>query len=288
LSDDLLAPGALERVQRALYAGVDPAERAWLPASPLSIAERAVALILEVNPARKILIFGGDHSTAWPVVKAMHGAGKRFCIVQMDAHTDLLEERLGNPICFATGLSRERAHRATATAHPARHRATRFRGSIGEHVRRAPAVGQRRASDPAAPSTRSSARPRPPGSPVYFSNDNRRHQCGRRDAPGPEPDGLTSTRCAKLIARLGAEVGARRGDVVEVAPVLGKDGGAARSEVASLYFRTPSTSCCGIPSAMADPPTRETPGAERAVTGPPGAGRRLEQRLHRLYRRGRT
>ena len=44
-------------------------------------ARRALELVFALNPRVKPFVLGGDHSVAWPVVKAMHDSGKRFCIV---------------------------------------------------------------------------------------------------------------------------------------------------------------------------------------------------------------
>src|SRR5205814_2480184 len=73
-----------------------------LPVSPLSIEERALDLILSLNPECRPFVIGGDHSCAWPVVAALARVRKEFGVVQPDAHTDLLEERLGVRYCFAT------------------------------------------------------------------------------------------------------------------------------------------------------------------------------------------
>ena len=74
-----------------------------MPVSPLSMAERALDLVFRLNPSVSPIVLGGDHSTAWPVVVALHRArSDRWGIVQPDAHTDLLSERLGVRYCFAT------------------------------------------------------------------------------------------------------------------------------------------------------------------------------------------
>src|SRR5262245_33445047 len=76
---------------------------ASLPVSPLSSAERVLDLVFAINPAVRPILLGGDHSCAWPAVAALSRARKdRWAIVQIDAHTDLLEERLGIKYCFAT------------------------------------------------------------------------------------------------------------------------------------------------------------------------------------------
>ena len=58
-----------------------------------------VELSVEVVPA----FLGGDHSVAWPVAETLAKHRRdRWGIVQPDAHTDLLAERLGIKYCFAT------------------------------------------------------------------------------------------------------------------------------------------------------------------------------------------
>jgi agmatinase len=240
LDDDMLGEDQLRRARGALYPDVAEDVRAALPVSPLSIAERALALVLRVNPKAKPLMLGGDHSTAWPVVKALHDAGRRFCIVQMDAHTDLLEERLGVKICFATWsyhanemMGRQKRMIQVGI------RATRF---SREHWEKTLDVRQFWAKDVLADPARALdeivAAARATGLPVYFSNDIDGTDAIDADATGtPEPDGLAVGFVRTLIRRLSDEVGLVGGDVVEVAPLLGRDEGRRTLEVGSLYLR---------------------------------------------------
>jgi agmatinase len=101
LHDDMLSDAQKQATRRALYP--DAPAGVALPVSPLSIAERVLDLVLAQNPTVAPFVIGGDHSTAWPVVSALSRARKdRWSIVQPDAHTDLLEHRLGIKYCFAT------------------------------------------------------------------------------------------------------------------------------------------------------------------------------------------
>ena len=64
---------------------------------------RVLELVFRLNPTAKPMVLGGDHSVAWPVAAALHAHRRdRWAIVQPDAHTDLLAERLGVRYCFAT------------------------------------------------------------------------------------------------------------------------------------------------------------------------------------------
>lgn len=240
LDDDMLSAAQLARTRAALYPDVDEAVRAALPVSPLSIAERALSLALRINPGAKPLMLGGDHSTAWPVVKALHDAGKRFCIVHIDAHTDLMDERLGIRICFATWtyhanelLGRNRRVIQVGI------RATRF---PKEHWEKSLDVKQLWAkdvaADPAGALDEVIAAARATGLPVYFSNDIDGTDGTDADATGtPEPGGLSVDFVRTLVRRLGDELPLVGGDLVEVAPLLGRDGGRRTLEVASLYLR---------------------------------------------------
>jgi agmatinase len=96
LHDDMVSEPQKSASRRALYPDLSTADAAHLPVSPLSIAERALDLVFQLNPRVAPIVLGGDHSTAWPVVAALAKSRKEpWGIVQPDAHTDLLAERLG-------------------------------------------------------------------------------------------------------------------------------------------------------------------------------------------------
>jgi arginase family enzyme len=240
LHDDMLSDAQKDATRRALYPGVDAA----LPVSPLSIAERVWDLVLAQNPRIAPFVLGGDHSTAWPAVAALARARTdRWAIVQPDAHTDLLEHRLGVRYCFATwsyhanellgrdgrlvqvgvrASGKDRAHwEATLGvrqfwADECRRRPAETLDAVIEHLRRIGATS------------------------VYFSNDIDGTDEGYADATGtPEPAGLEPEWVVALIRRLGAEVGLCGGDIMEVAPPLGRgEGGAEKTTaLAARYLR---------------------------------------------------
>ena len=239
LADDMLAPAQIARSQDALYPDVPEALRRALPVSPLSIAERALALILRINPQAKPLLLGGDHSTAWPVVKAMHDAGRRFCIVQFDAHTDLMPERLGVPICFATWSyhANELLGRSGRLIQVGI-RATRY---PREHWEDTLSVRQFWPEEEAPDEQllqRVLEAVRKTGLPVYVSNDIDGTDSAEADATGtPEPRGLPAAFVRALIERLSSEHVLIGGDLVEVAPLLGHDAGSRTLGVAAEYVR---------------------------------------------------
>jgi agmatinase len=244
LHDDMLSEGQKEASRRALYPGVPATQAAALPVSPLSIEERALDLILQLNPRAAPVILGGDHSTAWPVAAALSRARRDpWGIVQPDAHTDLLEERLGIRYCFATWSYHAnevlgRGGRLTqvgirASRHPREH----WERLYG--VRQFWAAECR--SDPAAALDAILAHVKATGvTGVYFSNDIDGTDAAHADATGtPEPHGLEPDFVVELIRRLGREIGLIAGDVMEVAPPLGRtpESAAATVALAARYLK---------------------------------------------------
>jgi guanidinobutyrase len=240
LDDGMLSADQLARSREALYPDVPETERRRLPVSPLSIAERALALALQLAPQARPLILGGDHSCAWPAVKALYSAGHRFCIVQPDAHTDLMRERLGVRMCFATWTYHAndlvgRNQRVIqvgirASQRPKEHWESKLgvRQFWADEIR----------SDPAGSLDRVLDAVRATGLPAYFSNDIDGTDDSIADACGtPEPDGLDPDWVKALIGRLGREVGLVGGDVMEVAPGLARRQDGATVALAAEYVR---------------------------------------------------
>ncbi len=241
LHDDMLSAGQLAASRAALYPGLEEP----LPVSPLSIAQRAWTLLFSLNPRLKPFVLGGDHSTAWPVIEPLHAArgGSPWGIVQSDAHTDLLQERLGVRYCFATwswhanevigraGRLTQVGIRATARTRDHWELTTGVRQFWAKHVLANP----ERALDEVIAHVKQTA-----VEGVYFSNDIDGTDAKWADATGtPEPGGLEPDWVSALIERLGSEVGLLGGDVMEVAPSLTRTPESARRTVglAARYFR---------------------------------------------------
>lgn len=239
LSDEMLSDAQLAASRRALYPSAPPELAAQLPVSPLSIAERALDLALSIAPDAALLVLGGDHSVAWPVTAALHRARPGFGIVQMDAHTDLLPERLGVRICFATWTyhANELLGRGGKVIQVGI-RASRFGR---EHWERENDVRQLWAADamadPAAAIEQVVRWVRESGvREIYFSNDIDGTDAAFADATGtPEPDGLHPDLVVGLIERLGREVRIGAADIVEVAPPLSAR--ATTTETALRYLQ---------------------------------------------------
>lgn len=225
LSDEMLTAEQRAASRLALYPNVPESERERLPVAPLSIERRAFKLVFALNPKVKPFVLGGDHSTALPVVQALDAvAPKPWGIVQPDAHTDLLQTRLGIQHCFATWSWHAnellgRKGRLTQVG-------IRASGRDRAHWESTLDVRQFWAKDVLAD---------PPGQldallahvkatgvkGVYFSNDIDGTDAKWADATGtPEFGGLEPDWLVELIRRLGREIGLLGGDVMEVAPSL--------------------------------------------------------------------
>jgi arginase family enzyme len=242
--DDMLSPTQLAASRAALYPSLDPADAAHLPVSPLSIAERAWDLIFSLNPKVKPFALGGDHSTALPGVLALKRARPEVLgIVQPDAHTDLLETRLGVKYCFATWSWH--ANEVYGRQGRMVQLGIRATGRTQEHWETTLGVRQFWAhavlADPKGAMDQVIAHLRAAGvKGVYFSNDIDGTDASYGDATGtPEAQGLEPEWLVELIRRLGREVGLVGGDVMEVAPPLGSKPGETEKTVAlaARYFR---------------------------------------------------
>lgn len=100
LHDSMLNEAQIAACRQAIFPG---AESDGLPVSPLSIAEAAFRTLLELNPKARLVVLGGDHSVSWPAMRyCQERWGQEYGVLHFDAHSDLLEKRLGIPYCFAT------------------------------------------------------------------------------------------------------------------------------------------------------------------------------------------
>jgi agmatinase len=253
LHDEMLSGAQLAASRRALYPGVPEPEASSLPVSPLSMAERVLDLVLSVNPRAAPLLLGGDHSAAWPAVAALHRARPGLGIVQVDAHTDLLQERLGVKYCFGTwsfhanDLLGRGGRLVQVGIRATRHERGHWEETLG--VRQVWAREVR--ADPAAALAAVVEAVKASGATsVYLSNDIDGTDEAFADATGtPEPEGLHPDHVVELIRRLGREVGLAGGDVMEVAPLVARSpGGAGRTlATAARYLRETAAALLGAP-----------------------------------------
>ncbi len=253
LHDEMLSGAQLHASRLALYPGVPAAEAARLPVSPLSIAERVLDLALQQAPGAVPVVLGGDHSCAWPAVRALARARPGLGLVQVDAHTDLLEERLGVRYCFGTWAFHAndllgRGGRLVQVGIRASRRDRAFwEGALGVRQFWAAEV----AADPGRALDAILAHVKASGAgSVYFSNDIDGTDQAFADATGtPEPGGLAPGFVVELVRRLGREPGLAGADLTEVAPQAARSpGGAERTlAVAARYLRETLAAILGGP-----------------------------------------
>jgi agmatinase len=100
LEDKYLNEETIKSCRKALYGKTNK-----LPVSPLTIADLALKLIYKKNPQARLFGLGGDHSTSYPLVKnwiESRSDKNKVGLIHFDAHTDLLDRRLGIDLCFGT------------------------------------------------------------------------------------------------------------------------------------------------------------------------------------------
>jgi agmatinase len=244
LHDSMLGSAQIDASRAALYRDTPPALAAQLPVSPLSIEARVLDCVLAINPRVVPIVLGGDHSVAWPVAEtlAKHRTD-RWGIVQPDAHTDLLAERLGIKYCYATWsyhandlLGRD-GRLVQVGVRASRFPREHWESTLG--VRQFWAAEILRDPEAALDAVVDHLRARGVTS-VYFSNDIDGTDAKHAEATGtPEPDGLEPDWLFALIGRLGKDIGLCAADCVEVAPPLGPtpDATDATTRLAARYVR---------------------------------------------------
>jgi arginase family enzyme len=241
LSDHMLSDEQKQASRQALYPTLAPDVACALPVSPLSIAERALDAIYELNPRARLLVLGGDHSVAWPVVQALvrrwgpqAGEPGTLGIVQPDAHTDLLSERLGVKYCFATWayhandlIGRDGRLVQVGVRASSRPR-THWEGTLGVRQFWADELATR-GEDAVLADIVAHLRERGVER-VYFSNDIDATDAEAAPSTGaPEKQGLSPAFVRALVQRLGEAFELVAADLVEVAPPVGSAEDARRT-----------------------------------------------------------
>ena len=250
LHDDMLSDAQRTASRRAMH---PDALDAALPVSPLSVAERALDLVFAASPGVKPIVLGGDHSTAWPAVAALAKVARApWGIVQIDAHTDLLESRLGVRYCFATWsfhaneLIGRSGRLVQVGIRATRHDRGHWESTLGVRQFWADEC----VADPERALDAIVAHVKATGvSAIYFSNDIDGTDEAWAEATGtPEPNGLSREFVEELIARLAREVTFLGGDVMEVAPPLGRDPAARARTIATAvrYLRATLRATLGV------------------------------------------
>lgn len=100
LHDKYLNTETINACRQGLYG--DTANQ-W-PVSPLSITEEILDQLYHDHKSVKVLALGGDHSVSYPLVRSWAKArrNKKMALLHFDAHTDLLDKRLGIDLCFGS------------------------------------------------------------------------------------------------------------------------------------------------------------------------------------------
>lgn len=220
LHDSMLSESQKTDTRRALYPGIVEA----LPVSPLSIAEGLFQALRELNPNLNLYLIGGDHSVSWPAMVDCHARfQKNFAVLHFDAHSDLMEERLGVKYCYATW-----AYHAHKLMNPKAlvQVGVRASGKTREEWMKQYPVTQFWAKDirgreEAAIDSILQHFHEIKAEHIYISNDIDGTDAGLAPATGtPEGGGLTAEFVETLITKVKSQFSVIGGDVVEVAPIL--------------------------------------------------------------------
>jgi arginase family enzyme len=220
LHDEMLSEAQLRESRAALYG----APEVDLPVSPLSIAEQALGIVRALAPSASLLLLGGDHSVGWPGLAATaRGREHRVGILHFDAHTDLLEHRLGVRYCFATWayhanalIGRRRRLQQVGLRVSRRSRAE-WERELDVRQYWMEEMTARRVEDVAEELIASLRAAGVEG--VYISNDIDGTDPSFALATGtPEPGGLHPDTVTALIEAVGAAFPVWGSDLVEVAP----------------------------------------------------------------------
>ncbi len=94
IHDKYLNDSTIKKIQ-------DHLKRPDLPVCPLSILEKVSGDFFSKSKDH-LLILGGDHSISRPILESYLDKNSDVGILHFDAHTDLMESRLGVDQCFAT------------------------------------------------------------------------------------------------------------------------------------------------------------------------------------------
>ncbi len=107
LSDSLLNDDTIQSCRNALYGKPKYGKPNLVyPVSPLSMLEKIAHDLYAADANCKLVTLGGDHAMSYALVKSYLQANaardKRVAVIHFDAHTDLLDSRLGIDITFGS------------------------------------------------------------------------------------------------------------------------------------------------------------------------------------------
>lgn len=236
LMDKYLNEATVRSCRSALYGD----EHLELAVSPLSVAHEVVKSVYQLNEGARFFAIGGDHSISYPLTKAFidhqKARGKKVGIIHFDAHTDLLQQRLGIDICFGSWTYHilndlERPYHVVQIG-------IRSSGKPKEHWQEKYGVRQywnydvkNRGMEAVASETIEHFKQEGIDE-IYLTFDIDAVGAEYVSATGtPEPDGITPEEAVQAIEMFAKHLNITSGDVAEVAPfVSAKHSGADADE----------------------------------------------------------
>lgn len=237
LHDKYLNDETIKLCRKALYGKANK-----LPVSPLSIAEKALDDLYKKFENARILGFGGDHSTSFPLVRAWLKSRKKLksaAILHFDAHTDLLDRRMGIDICFGTWTFQ--ILKELASKDHILQIGIRSSGKNKKHWKDNVGVEQLWANEVAKWGVEKTYKKikshfeKLKIEEIYISFDIDALDEKYASATGtPEKEGLLPTDCAALINLLSKDFEITGADLMEVAPYVWPEGVEARDQQSSM------------------------------------------------------
>jgi agmatinase len=237
LHDKYLNEETIKLCQKALYG-----KKNKLPVSPLSITEMALKKLYKKHPEARILSFGGDHSISYPLVLAWiesRKSKKKAAVLHFDAHTDLMDRRLGIDFCFGTWTFQILEH--LTSANHILQVGIRSSGKDKKHWEKTLGVKQFWAKEVQKMGVEKLSQQvishyRSLGiEELYISFDIDALDMKYAAATGtPEKDGLLPSDCSALIKLVASEFKVTGADLMEVAPFVCPEGVEQRDQKSSL------------------------------------------------------
>lgn len=227
LHDEMLSKAQVALCQSQMYPGAPESLKKQLPVSVLSQLRLFLQTLLNEFSHLKIFVLGGDHSIGWPISEVLSSKHPNdLAIVQPDAHTDMLENRLGVKYCFGTwsfhannliGRKKRLVQLGIRqSGKPKSHWETHF--DVKQFwASELTSIEQGQAIEKVMAHLKSLGTRY-----IYFSNDIDGTDQSLAPATGtPVPNGLSSEFLLTLIKQIGAEFEIIGADINEVAPFLG-------------------------------------------------------------------
>jgi agmatinase len=237
LHDKYLNDETIKLCQKSLYG-----KAGKLPVSPLSITERVLTDVYKKYPDARILGIGGDHSISYPLVKTWLNSRKdlsKAAVLHFDAHTDLMDRRLGIDFCFGTWTYHilddleTRDHIVQVGIRSSGKDKKHWKSTLGVEqiwAKEVQKMGVEKTYKKISRQYKDLG-----VEEVYISFDIDALDEKYASATGtPEKDGLLPTDCAALIRLLAQDFKITGADMMEVAPFVWPEGVEARDQKSAL------------------------------------------------------